>query len=186
MTTPRNPELRVVPSASEAESSRTTLRIDADRPVPAPPLSAEDAHARKREGVERELDRLNQAATVEQLALGQHVNWLIASQAIFIHAFLMLFIVSGMGGVALNHWLLGGLALVGILCALALHANIDRASRTLALLVVQRRAIEAELAALSGRTPNLPKEVSMISGGAGPAFVVVWLVLLACSAAIRW
>jgi hypothetical protein len=185
MTTPRNPELRVVPSASEAESSRTTLRIDADRPVPAPPLSAEDAHARKREGAERELDRLNQAATVEQLALGQHVNWLIASQAIFIHAFLMLFVVSGMGVVALNHWLLGGLALVGILCALALHANIDRASRTLALLVVQRRAIEAELAALSGRSPNLPKEVSRISGWAGPAFVVVWLVLLACGAAVR-
>ena len=185
MTTPRNTELRVVPAASEADGSRATLRIDADRPVPAPPLSAEDAHAQKQAAVERELDRLNQAATVEQLALGQHMNWLIASQAIFIHAFLMLFIVSGLGVVALNHWLLGGLALVGILCALALHGHIDRAARTLALLVVQRRAVEAELAALSGRTPNLPKEVSKISGWAGPVFVVAWLVLLACSAAIR-
>jgi hypothetical protein len=186
MSTSRNTELRVVPPAAEADRDRTTLRIDADRPVPAPPLSADDEHLRKREAAERELDRLNQAATVEQLALGQHVNWLIASQAIFIHAFLMLFIVSGLGGIALSHWLLGGLALVGILCALALHASIDRASRTLALLVVQRRAMEAELAALSGRTPSLPKDVSRVSGWAGPAFVVIWLVLLACSAAIRF
>jgi hypothetical protein len=185
MSTTRNTELRVVPSAGEAESNRTTLRIDSDRPVPAPPLSNEDAHARRQGTAERELDRLSQAATVEQLALGQHVNWLVASQAIFIHAFLMLFIVSGMGVVPLNHWLLGGLALVGILCALALHANIDRASRALALLVVQRRAIESEVAALTGRTPNLPKEVSRTSSWAGPTFVVVWLVLLACSAAIR-
>ena len=175
----------MVPPAGEAESNRATLRIDSDRPVPAPPLSAEDANARRQGTAERELDRLNQAATVEQLALGQHVNWLIASQAIFIHAFLMLFIVSGMGVVTLNHWLLGGLALVGILCALALHANIDRASRALSLLVVQRRAVEAELATLTGRAPNLPKEVSRVSGWAGPAFVVAWLVLLACSAAIR-
>ena len=175
----------MVPAAVEADSSRTTLRIDADRPVPAPPLSVEDAQARRQAAAEAELDRLNQAATVEQLALGQHVNWLIASQAIFIHAFLMLFIVSGMGAVDLNHWLLGGLALVGILCALALHTNIDRASQTLALLVMQRRATEVELATLSGRPPNLPKDVSRVSGWAGPAFVVVWLVLLACAAAIR-
>ena len=185
MSTSRNTELRVVTPAADADRDRTTLRIDADRPVPAPPLSAADEHLRKREAAERELDRLSQVATVEQLALGQHVNWLIASQAIFIHAFLMLFVVSGTGGVVLSHWLLGGLALVGILCALALHANIDRASRTLALLVVQRRATEAELAALSGRTPNLPKEASKVSGWAGPVFVAIWLVLLACSAAIR-
>ena len=92
----------MVPPAGEAESNRATLRIDSDRPVPAPPLSAEDANAHRQGTAERELDRLNQAATVEQLALGQHVNWLIASQAIFIHAFLMLFIVSGMGVVSLR------------------------------------------------------------------------------------
>lgn len=185
MSTTRNTELRVIPAASEADSERATLRIDADRPVPAPQLTAEDARAQKRANAERELDRLVQAAAAEQLAIGQHMNWLIASQAILIHAFLMLFIVSGLGAVAINYWLLGGLALVGILCALALHGSIDRASRALALLVVQRRAAEAELAALSGRTPNLPREVSRISGWGGPAFVVVWLVLLACSAAIR-
>jgi hypothetical protein len=185
MSTPRNPDLRVVPAAGEAQSNRTTLRIDADRPVPAPQPSAADAQSQKQAAAERELDRLNQATTAEQLALGQHMNWLIASQAILIHAFLMLFIVSGLGAAAINYWLLGGLALVGILCALALHANIDRASRALALLVVQRRAVEADLATLSGRTPNLPKEVSSISAWTGPAFVVAWLVLLACSAAIR-
>jgi hypothetical protein len=185
MTTPRNTELRVVPAGSEADAKRTTLRIDADRPVPAPPLSAEDALAQKQAALERELDRLNQTATAEQLALGQHLNWLIASQAIFIHAFLMLFIVSGLGAVMLNHWLLGGLALVGILCALTLHGSIDRASRTVALLVVQRRAVEMELAAVSGRTPSLPKDVTKTSGWVGPLFVGTWLVLLACSAAIR-
>jgi hypothetical protein len=185
MSTPRNTELRVVPAAGEDDGDRATLRIDADRPVPAPPVSADDTRAHRQAMAERELDRLNQAATAEQLAVGQHMNWLIASQAILIHAFLMLFIVSSLGAVTINYWLLGGLALVGILCALALHANIDRASRALALLVVQRRAAEAELAALSGRTPNLPKEVSTISPWTGPLFVVAWLVLLACSAAIR-
>lgn len=185
MSTPKNPDLRVVPSATEAQGSRSTLRIDADRPVPAPLPSAADAQAHKQAAAERELDRLSQAASVEQLALGQHMNWLIASQAILIHAFLMLFIVSSLGAAAINYWLLGALALVGILCALALHANIDRASRALALLVVQRRAVEVDLAALSGRAPNLPKEVSSISVWTGPAFVVAWLILLACSAAIR-
>ena len=185
MNTPRHTELRVVPASAAADSTSTTLRIDAERPVPPPPLDVEQTQAQKAAATERELDRLHQAATAEQLALGQHMNWLIASQAIFIHAFLMVFVVGSFGVVPLNHWLMGGLALVGILCALALHANIDRASRTLALLVVQRRAFEAELAALSGRTPNLPKETSKASGWAGPVFVVAWLVLLACSAAIR-
>jgi len=185
MSTPRNPELRVVSAATDADSNRATLRIDAERPVPAPPLSADDKLAHKQAAAERELDRLHQAATAEQLALGQHMNWLIASQAIFIHAFLMVFVVGSLGVIPLNHWLMGGLALVGILCALALHGSLNRTAQTLALLVIQRRAVEAELAALSGRAPNLPKEVSKISVWAGPLFVVTWLVLLACSAAIR-
>lgn len=185
MSTPRNPDLRVVSAATDSDSNRATLRIDAERPVPAPPLSADDKLAQKQAAAERELDRLHQAVTAEQLALGQHMNWLIASQAIFIHAFLMVFVVGSLGVVALNHWLLGGLALVGILCALALHGSLNRTAQTLALLVIQRRAVEAELAVLSGRAPNLPKEASKISVWAGPLFVVTWLVLLACSAAIR-
>lgn len=185
MTTLRNTELRVVAPAPEPDTGRATLRIDAERPVPAPPLSLEEASAQKQAAADRELDRLHQAATAERLALGQHMNWLIASQAIFIHAFLMVFVVGSLGIVALNHWLLGGLALIGILCALALHGSLDRAATTLALLVVQRRAVEAELAALSGRTPSLPKDVSRVSGLAGPLFVVAWLLLLACSAAVR-
>ncbi|MCU0764982.1 MAG: hypothetical protein MUF32_02940 [Burkholderiaceae bacterium] len=185
MNAPRNTELRIVGPAAEADGSRATLRIDADRPVPAPPLSAADAQALARASAERELDRLNQTANAEQLALGQHLNWLIATQAILIHAFLMLFIVSGLGVVAMNQWMLGGLALLGILCALALHGSIDRASRALALLIVHRRAAEAELAALDGRKPTLPREVSRVDSLAGPAFVAAWLLLLACSAALR-
>jgi hypothetical protein len=185
MNTPRHTELRVVPAPAEADSSSTTLRIDAERPVPPPPLEVEQTQAQKAATTERELDRLHQAATAEQLALGQHMNWLIASQAIFIHAFLMVFVVGSLGVVPLNHWLMGGLALVGILCALALHGNLDRTAQTLALLVLQRRAVETELAALSGRAPSLPKGTSRISSWAGPMFVVAWLVLLACSAAIR-
>jgi hypothetical protein len=186
MNAPRNPDLRIVSAALEADSTRATLRIDADRPVPAPALTEEEAQVRKRADCEKELDRLHQAAGVEQLALGQHMNWLIASQAIFIHAFLMVFVVSGLGVVAMNHWLLGGLALLGIGCALALHASLDRGTRTLALLVVQRRAVEVDLATLSGRTPNLPKDASKVAGWAGPLFVVIWLALLAGSAAMRF
>lgn len=181
MNTPRNADLRVV----AADSERTTLRIDADRPVPAPPPSPEQTQAGIREAADKELDRLHHAVATEQIALGQHMNWLIASQAVLIHAFLMVFVVSSLGVIALNHWLLGGLALIGIVCALAMHAAIDRGARTLALLVVRRRAAEAELASLSGRTPTLPKDVSTISTWAGPLFVVVWLGLLACSAALR-
>jgi hypothetical protein len=185
MSTPRNPDLRVVSAATDAEGSRVTLRIDAERPVPAPPLSNEETRAQKRASSERELDRLHQAATAEQLALGQHMNWLIASQAIFIHAYLMVFVVSGLGVVALNHWLLGGLALVGTVCALALHGGLDRTAKSLAMLVVQRRAMEVELAALSGRTPNLPKGTAKFNAWVGPLFVVVWFALLVCSAAVR-
>jgi hypothetical protein len=185
MSTPRNTELRVVSPATESEGSRSTLRIDAERPVPAPQPSVEERRSQQQAAADKELDRLHQAVNAEQLALGQHMNWLIASQAIFMHAFLMVFVVSSLGVIALNHWLLGGLALIGILCALALHGGIDRASRALSLLVLQRRAVETELAALSGRTPNLPKEVSKISGWAGPLFVVAWLGLLACAAAVK-
>lgn len=183
MSAPRNTELRVV--GADADSGRATLRIDAERPVPAPPPAAEAVTTDPREAVERDLDRLHHAASTEQLALGQHMNWLIGSQAILIHTFLMVFVVSSMGAITLDRWLLGGLALIGILCALALHAALDRGSRTLALLVVQRRASEIELAALSGRAPTLPKDVARISAWAGPLFVIVWLGLLAASAALR-
>ncbi len=184
MNTPRNPELRVVGTA-EADDGRATLRIDAERPVPAPPAIPEQAQLAQRQAAERELDRLHQAVGTETGALGQHLNWLIGSQAVLIHAFLMVFVISSLGVIPLNHWLLGGLALIGILSALALHASIDRASRTLAMLVLQRRAAENELAELSGRPPTLPKEASKVSGWAGPLFVVIWLGLLASSAAIR-
>ena len=169
----------------EAGSGRATLRIDAECPVPAPPPSPEQTQIGRREAAERDLDRLHQAASSEQLALGQHMNWLVASQAILIHAFLMVFVVSGMGVIALNHWLLGGLALIGVMSALALHASLDRGGKTLAMLVVQRRAMEAELTTLTGRTPNLPKDAAKFSAWAGPLFVIVWLGLLACSAALR-
>jgi hypothetical protein len=186
MSASKTPELRVVAAAAEPDLSRVTLRIDAERPVPAPPLADGEARARKLAASERELDRLHAAANAEQLALGQHMNWLIASQAIFIHAFLMVFVVSSLGVVALNHWLLGGLALTGSLCAMALHGSLDRAGKVLAMLMVQRRAMEMELAALMGRTPNLPTSPSRISGWAGPLFVAIWLVLLVCSAAVRF
>ncbi len=174
-----------MPATAEANDGRATLRIDAERPVPAPPPIAEPIRDDPRDAAERDLDRLHQAVGTERLALGQHMNWLIGSQAILIHAFLMVFVISGMGVIAVNHWLLGGLALVGILCAVALHAVLDRGSRALAMLVLQRRAIESDLATLSGRTPNLPKDVAQISSWAAPLFVAVWLALLAFSAALR-
>jgi hypothetical protein len=187
MSTSKSPELRIVPAAAAStDVGRVTLRIDAERPVPPPPLTDEEARVNRLASSERELDRLHSAANAEQVALGQHMNWLIASQAIFIHAFLMVFVVSSLGVVAVNHWLLGGLALTGIFCALALHGSLDRSGRSLAMLVVQRRAMEIELASLQGRTPNLPKEPSRISAWAGPLFVVIWLALLVCGAAIRF
>jgi hypothetical protein len=53
------------------------------------------------------------------------------------------------------------------------------------LLVIQRRAIEIEVAAQRGRTPPPPKQPTKISTWAGPLFVAVWLALLVCGAAIR-
>ncbi len=187
MTTPRNNDLRIVSATAaatetDAERTRTTLRIDAARPVPAPQPSPEESRDQQLAAAERELDRLHHAANTEQLVLGQHMNWLLASQAIFMHAFLMVFVVGSMGVIPMNHWMLGGLALLGILCALALHSSLDRGRQTLALLIVQRRAAEIELTALSGRAPNLPKNVSRIGSWIGPAFVFGWLLLLACTA----
>lgn len=178
-----HPDLRVVSSSPEAES-RLTLRIDAERPLPAPLLAAYELREQRLASAERELDRLHQAANAEQVALGQHMNWMIASQAVFIHTFLMVFLVSRLGVVEPNYALLGGLGLLGIVCAMALHGSIARATRALALLVVQRRATEMELASLSGRTPNLPKEPSQVPAWTGPVFVAFWLALLAFSAAV--
>lgn len=189
MNSTRSPDLRVVATQPDADSP-VTLRIDAERPLPSPPLlppaATDPLRAEKLAGAERELDRLHQAANAEQVTLGQHVNWMIASQAVLIHAFLMVFVVGRLGVVEPSRALLGALGLLGIVCALALHGSIARAARTLALLVVQRRAAEMELASLSGRTPNLPKEPSRVPAWTGPVFVAFWVALLAFSVALNW
>jgi hypothetical protein len=159
---------------------RTTLRIDAERPIPVHPSATvapidPDRHAH----MQRDLDRLHSAVLADQAQMRQSTNWLVASQAILIHAFLMLLVISSTGALARNLWLQTGLALLGLASATALGGAIRRSRQTLAMLMLQRRAIDVELAKAAGRTPSLPREQGVCVGTVlGPVFVTIWFGLL--------
>lgn len=171
-----------------SSESSATLRIDAARPLPAPAPAAAETHLVGRQAqLERELDRLHAAVIGQQSQIGQGSNWMIAAQAILLHAYLTLLVVSSFGAAPFNFWLLGGVALLGLSCV-AVQSTAMRSSRlTLSELLLRRRAVEIELAAAAQREPNLPKEAS--SSGIGwlaLAFGLIWAGLLAYTLSLRF
>lgn len=170
----------------QASEVSATLRIDAARPLPAPAPITADAQAVSRGlELERELDRLHAAVLGQQSQIGQGSNWLIAAQAILLHAYLTLLIVTSFGIAPFNFWLLGGVALLGLSCVTVQSAAMRSGRLTLSELLLRRRAVEIELAAVARREPNLPKTASTSGiGWLALAFGLMWVGLIAYTTAL--
>lgn len=160
------------------DAARTTLRIE--NGAAAAPAAADESQTDRRGALERELDRLQQAIQIDQQAGGQHLNWLMLSQALFMNAFLIVLVLGGSVPLVFARWLLVGLAALGMIAAVVLYGALRRASDEVAMLRIQRRAVEISLQKEFGRVPMFPSSRSEAPSTALPTvFLAAWLVLVA-------
>lgn len=169
-------------SRAQNDAQRTTLRIE--NGVPAAPVSstpeAPDPTSDRRAILERELDRLQHALQVDQQSAGQHLNWLLLSQALFVNAFLIVLVLGSRVPLPFAKWLLVGLAALGVVAALTLHTALRRAREEIAMLRLQRRAVEMSLQQEFGRAPMFPPIRSEAPSAVVPAiFISGWTLLVA-------
>lgn len=175
--------MKIVSVADAARASndapRTTLRIENGTANPAP-TAAGDASANHRTVLERELDRLQQAIQVDQQAAAQHLNWLVLSQALFLNAFLIVLVLGGSVPLPYMRALLVVLATLGAAAGVILYATLHRARDEIAMLCLQRRAVEITLQKDFGRLPMFPPSQSVMPSAALPiTFVTAWALLVA-------
>ncbi len=165
-----------------SDAQRTTLRIEngvATTPV-SPPSDTPDPATDRRAILERELDRLQHALQVDQQSAGQHLNWLLLSQALFVNAFLIVLVLGSRVPLPFVKWLLVGLAALGVAAALTLHTALRRAREEIAMLRLQRRAVEMSLQQEFGRVPMFPPSRSEAPSAWLPAVLVTaWALLVA-------
>ncbi len=163
------------------DAPRTTLRIENGGATPvATPPETPDPPPDQRASLERELDRLQQAIQIDRHSTGQHLNWLLLSQAVFINAFLIVLMFGGAAPLTFSGWLLVGLAALGVITAVVLHTALRRTRDELALLALQRRAVEMSLQKEFGRTPLFPPSRGDAPTAALPAiFLAAWALLVA-------
>ncbi len=161
------------------DASRATLRFENGAQSTTHSDPAEPS-ADQRAILERELDRLQQAIQIDQQAAGQHLNWLLLSQALFMNAFLIVMLLHGAMSMTFARWLLVGLAALGVTAAVMLHAALRRKREEVAMLCLQRRAVELSLQKDFGRVPMFPPTRNEAPSAALPAiFLTAWGLLLA-------
>jgi hypothetical protein len=175
--------MKIVSVADAARASndapRTTLRIDNGTTAPVPPAVA-DSSSDQRVVLERELDRLQQAIQVDQQAAAQHLNWLLLSQALFLNAFLIVLVLGGSVPLPFTRALLVVLAALGVTAGVILYATLHRTRDEIAMLCLQRRAVEITLQKDFGRVPMFPPNRSVMPSAALPiVFVAAWALLVA-------
>ena len=160
------------------DAPRTTLRIENGAP-PTPVSEAPDSSADRRGILERELDRLQQAIQIDQQSAGQHQNWLLLSQALFMNAFLIVLVLGGAVPLSFAIWLMVGLAALGVIAAVVLHATLRRTREEIAMLRLQRRAVEMSLQKEFGRVPMFPPSRNEAPSTALPMiFLGAWGLLV--------
>lgn len=168
------------PARASNDESRTTLRIEnggAPAVASDPPA---DTSTERRIVLERELDRLQQAIQVDQQSASQHLNWLLLSQALFINAFLIVLVLGGAVPIVVARWLLLGLAALGAIAAVALHSALRRTCDEVAMLRMQRRAVEITLQKEFARVPMFPPSRNEAPSTTLPlVFLGGWAVLVA-------
>lgn len=175
--------MKIVPLSDPARASndepRTTLRIE-NGGAPAMSDPPADTSTERRAVLERELDRLQQAIQVDQQSASQHLNWLLLSQALFINAFLIVLVLGGAVPAVAARWLLLGLAALGAVAAVVLHSALRRTCDEVAMLRVQRRAVEITLQKEFARVPMFPPSRNDAPPATLPLiFLGGWAVLVA-------
>jgi len=175
--------MKIVSVSDAARASndavRTTLRIDSGT-APAPQADPADTSTDRRVILERELDRLQQTIQIDQQSASQHLNWLLLSQALFMNAFLVVMLLGGPVALISGRWLLLGLAAIGVVAAVVLHNTLRRTREELAMLCLQRRAVEMSLQKEFGRVPMFPPNRNEVPSAALPiTFIVAWALLVA-------
>jgi hypothetical protein len=168
-----------VPAATETRSLRLDVGPSVNRPTPV------DTSYERREGLERELDRVQGALLGERNGFAQQLNWLMLSQALLLNAFLFVLILGWSTPLPGKRLLLVGLAVfavaVAVLIVLALRGTRDAVMS----LHHHRKSLEATLQKDFGRAPLftppglVTRGLATFAHGALPATLVAGWVALA-------
>lgn len=108
--------------------------------------------------LERELDRLNLAIHGAAAAVGQHLNSLLVSQSMLLLAYLVVLI--GAWGIPLpgKRWLMGGIALMGLLAVVMPYLGLRGARDRIGPLKHQRKGVEDALERVAARPPVFARQ----------------------------
>ncbi len=168
-----------VAAPAETRSLRLDVGASVNRPAPV------DTSYERRDGLERELDRVQGALMSERNGFAQQLNWLMLSQALLLNAFLFALILGWSTPLPGKRLLLVGLAVfavaVAVLIVLALRGTRDAVMS----LHQHRKSLEATLHKDFGRAPLfaprglVTRGLASFAHGVLPATIVVGWVALA-------
>ena len=111
-----------------------------------------------REFLERELDRLNHAVQGSAAALGQHLSWMVLTQAFTLSAYMVLLV----GGWSLplpgKRWLLLGIAAFALLAIGCTYLGLRAARDRVGPLKSHRQRVEDALERIAARPPVFARQ----------------------------
>ncbi|MGH6624864.1 MAG: hypothetical protein ACREBN_12865 [Burkholderiaceae bacterium] len=152
--------------------------------------AAESAESAKRPeddhrlSLERELDRLNLAIHGAAAAVGQHLNSLLMSQSMLLLAYLVVLIVAWSIPLPGKHWLMGGIAAMGLLSVVLPYLGLRGARDRIGPLKQQRKGIEEALERVAARPPVFARQggfsallAQVATRGLPVAMVAGWFAL---------
>lgn len=145
------------------------------------PKRPEDDH---RLSLERELDRLNLAIHGAAAAVGQHLNSLLMSQSMLLLAYLVVLIGAWSIPLPGKHWLMGGIAAMGLLSVVLPYLGLRGARDRIGPLKQQRKGIEEALERVAARPPVFARQgrfsallAQVATRGLPVAMVAGWFAL---------
>lgn len=169
------------PAVAAAAQTRS-LRLDVgttSRPTPA------DNSYERREGLERELDRVQSALLGERSTFAQQLNWLMLSQALLLNAFLFVLILGWSTPLPGKRLLLVGMAVFAVTVAVLIVLVLRGTRDAVMGLHQQRKSLEATLQQDFGRAPLftprglVTRGLASFANGVLPAIIVAGWVALA-------
>lgn len=141
----------------------------------------EDEH---RLSLERELDRLNLAIHGAAAAVGQHLNSLLMSQSMLLLAYLVVLIGAWSIPLPGKHWLMGGIAAMGLLSVVLPYLGLRGARDRIGPLKLQRKGVEEALERVAARPPVFARQgrfsallAQLATRGLPVAMVAGWVAL---------
>jgi hypothetical protein len=168
-----------VASTTETRSLRLDVVTGVNRPAPV------DTSYERREGLERELDRVQGALLGERSGFAQQLNWLMLSQALLLNAFLFVLILGWSTPLPGKRLLLVGLAVFAVTVAVLVVLALRGTREAVMALHHHRKSLEATLQKDFGRTPLfappglVTRGLATFAHGVLPATLVAGWVALA-------